>query len=162
MSDPSQRMHTLVIHEEERTGQFVVRTGLHGRLNILTSDRYVIGIIQSNDPHTDFNFELECHKDGKQIGHCSFSIADLPASKLAMTTLPVKGSPDGSTITFSICWITPFNCPLEPQPLALPPVFAIGHRGSGSNRVSRTFLENTLDGFNAAHVLGADFVEFDV
>jgi hypothetical protein len=58
-------MHALLIYEEERKGQFVILPGFHGRLNILSADRYVIGIIHSADPLKDFSFELPCHKDGK-------------------------------------------------------------------------------------------------
>jgi glycerophosphodiester phosphodiesterase len=155
-------MHALLIYEEERKGQFVILPGFHGRLNILSADRYVIGIIHSADPLKDFSFELPCHKDGKQIGKCNFNISDLPDSKLAVQTFTFRGSPDESTITFSICWITPFDCVLESAPFALPPVFAIGHRGSGSNQIATKFLENSFDSFTAANALGADFVEFDI
>jgi glycerophosphodiester phosphodiesterase len=156
-------MHTLIISEEKRTGQFVVNTGMHGRLNIVSADRYVLGLIESSDPMNDFNFELDCMKDGKSIGKCTFMISDLPDSKLAVRTLPIKGSPDGSTITFSICWITPFNGVLDSEASPnFPSVLAIGHRGSGSNRVSQKYLENTMESFSAAQKEGADYIEFDV
>jgi glycerophosphoryl diester phosphodiesterase len=50
----------------------------------------------------------------------------------------------------------------ELRPFDLPGFFAIGHRGSGSNRVATEYLENSIDSFVAANDLGADFVEFDI
>jgi glycerophosphoryl diester phosphodiesterase len=159
-------MHSLVLYEEERTGQFVVKSGMQGRLNVISGDPYVIGMIESSNPLTDFNFDFHCYKDGKSVGKCSFSIAAMPESKLMVATLPVRGSPDGSTITFSICWVEPYRPFMETPhvevPREYPAAFAIGHRGSGSNKITTEFLENTLSSFQAAYKRGADLVEFDV
>jgi glycerophosphodiester phosphodiesterase len=159
-------MHTLILYEEERMGQFVVSSDGQGLLNVLSSDPYVIAIIQSTNPTHDFNFDLECYKDGKPVGKCSFSIADLPESKFMVTTLPLKGSWDGGSITFSVCWVEPYapfsEKPHVPVPMNYPRAFTIGHRGSGSNKVTGEFLENSMASFQAAYNRGADYVEFDV
>lgn len=41
-------------------------------------------------------------------------------------------------------------------------IIGIGHRGSGSNKVSKEYLENTLESLNKAVLDGAEFLEFDV
>jgi glycerophosphoryl diester phosphodiesterase len=159
-------MHWLVLCEEERTGQFVIKSGMQGRLNVVSGDPYVMAMIESSNPLDHFNFDLHCYKDNKSVGKCTFSITSMPESKLMLVTLPVKGSPDGSTITFSICWVEPYRPFTETphlQPVRkLPTAFAIGHRGSGSNKVTDEFLENTMNSFQAAYNRGADYVEFDV
>jgi glycerophosphoryl diester phosphodiesterase len=155
-------MHALIVYEEERTGQFIVNPGWHGGLNILSAERYLIGIMESSDPLNDFHFELDCFKDGKIIGKCSFTVTELFGSTLIVRSFPIKGSPDGSTITFSICWVTPFNSKLSPKPFTFPTLFTIGHRGFGSNKITKEFLENSMEGFIAANSFGADFIEFDV
>jgi glycerophosphodiester phosphodiesterase len=159
-------MHALVIYEEERSSNFAIDGGVQDRLNIFSRDPYFLAMIESNDPIHDFNFDILCSQDGKSIGKCSFSIADMPESKLLVTTLPVKGTMNGITITFSICWVEPYSpfaeAPHVQTSPTWPSAFAIGHRGSGSNKVTNEFLENTMDGFKAAYNRGADCVEFDV
>jgi glycerophosphoryl diester phosphodiesterase len=156
------RMHSLLLYEEERSGEFLIRPGLQGGVNIISSDPFVIAVVQSADPLADFNFQLEGYKDGKPIGCCTFCISELPPSKLKVITFPFKGSPDASTITFSVCWMTPGPDIGGPIPIGYLPFFAIGHRGSGSNRVSTTYHENSMESFKAAHAAGAEFVEFDI
>lgn len=40
--------------------------------------------------------------------------------------------------------------------------FTIGHRGMGSNLVSKEYQENTMSGFKCAYEKNVDFIEFDV
>jgi hypothetical protein len=68
---------------------------------------------------------LNYHKDGKPAA----------ASKLMVITSSFKGSPDASTITFFMCWVTPT--------LAAP---------SPSNRISASYLENLTESFKAAPI----------
>jgi glycerophosphodiester phosphodiesterase len=156
-------MHTLLVREESRSGNFEIPAGFHGKLRVLSSGPSLVGVIQSLDPESDFNFEIRCVKDSNPVGLCQFNVQALSCSKFIQITLPVIGSPDCAFLTLYVCWVTPLQSSITTSvPRSYPSAFAIGHRGSGSNKVSTEFLENTLTSFEAADRRGADFVEFDV
>ena len=156
-------MHHLIISEESRTGDFEIRKGVYGKLEIVSSSPLVAGIVESETPSDDFSFTLPCYKDGKQAGSCHFNIDKMDASKFMLTTLNFEGSVHNASITFAICWVTPYHKKLgEPDVIEFPKAWAIGHRGSGSNRVVKKYMENSMKGFAAAADAGADFVEFDI
>jgi glycerophosphoryl diester phosphodiesterase len=156
-------MHTLLIREESRSGHFEIPKGLHGNLRILSSDPYIVGLIESSNPESDFSFEIDCYKDGKAIGVCTFDINEMPSSKYVQVTLPVTASPDCASITMAICWVTPARTVIsDPITVTYPSAFTIGHRGSGSNKVSHECLENTMKSFHLASSRGAEYIEFDI
>ncbi|OHS94413.1 hypothetical protein TRFO_39400 [Tritrichomonas foetus] len=177
-------MNYLIVKEHHRKGDFEIRKGKHGSIHVVTSSSPVIGYISSEKPESDFNFYLDCYKDNKVIGHCIFDFSMIKDDKLIMKKLPIKGSPDNSYIIFKICWITPYksnlilknmNYDLQneknsfdtsilqiPRKVTYPKWFTIGHRGSGSNKVSKEFLENTIVSCKTAADRGAEFVEFDI
>jgi glycerophosphoryl diester phosphodiesterase len=156
-------MHYLVVQEEGRVGEFEVRKGEHGKLRVLNTEPYVVGLMASEEEEPDFSFRIECFKDDKMVGTCDWNMADMNEAKFMVETLPIKGSSGSANITLAICWVTPYVLNLTGEmELNYPPIFSIGHRGSGSNQVSKAFLENSMGAFEAAGCAGADFVEFDI
>ena len=160
MSHHFEYMHHLIITEESRVGNFEIPPGVYGKLEILGSTPLVAGMIDSENPSQDFNFSLPCYVQGRKVGECSFKIADMDSSKFMLKTLHFT---ENASITLAVCWVTPYHKKLgEPDIINFPKVWAIGHRGSGSNRVVKKYLENSMGGFMAAAQAGADFVEFDI
>jgi glycerophosphoryl diester phosphodiesterase len=156
-------MNWLLFREESRSGQFEIRKGVEGQVQILTGDPFVVAMIESTNPIQEFWFRIPCYKDSKVIGICNFDVSEMGTSKYVCKTIPISGSPDCGTITASICWVTPTHMPLLDQTtIDYPAAFVIGHRGSGSNRIRHEFLENSMKSFEAATENNANFIEFDV
>lgn len=156
-------MNYLIIKEHYRKGDFSIRDNIHSKLEFISLQRPVIGMISSSDPNKDFNFTFDCYKEDKIIGYCSFQFSMMQNKTLSMVELPIKDSPEKASITFKISWILPFRQELyTANPISFPMSFVIGHRGSGQNAISKDYLENSLNSFKAAINKGAQFVEFDI
>ncbi|OHS93333.1 Glycerophosphoryl diester phosphodiesterase family protein [Tritrichomonas foetus] len=108
------------------------------------------------DALKEFSFKIPCNDNDV----LSFDYhTDTKGALYSEITLCIK---ENVSITLQVLIILPFNGLNENIDMVFPSTFTIGHRGSGSNLVTKGFLENSLEGFETAYKSGADFVEFDV
>lgn len=158
-------MNTLLIIEQRRQGSFRIRAGRNGCFTVFSDKPKMTALGSSSKPEEDFNFVLDCFQGEKFIGHIEFSFSMFIDSMFVAKELNVIGAPSNESIFIHACLMVPSDLSEQlntPDTVAYPSLFAIGHRGSGSNRVAKNFLENTLEGFNDARDNGAEFVEFDI
>ena len=161
-------MFTLIGYETKRSHDFDIKTTAYGPVRLMSDTKMLIIFGQSLNPKIDFNFTFPFFIDNVEKGTFKFELSMIEKNKYEKLTLTAQNKLADDKEVYSMSFKIAISEPLEKEiegdhiDVHLPEHFAIGHRGSGSNLVTREFMENSLPGFQKAYERGADVVEFDV
>ena len=161
-------MFTLIGYETKRSHDFDIKTTAYGPVRLMSDTKMLIIFGQSLNPKIDFKFTFPFFIDNVEKGTFKFELSMIEKNKYEKLTLTAQNKLADDKEVYSMSFKIAISEPLEKEiegdhiDVHLPEHFAIGHRGSGSNLVTREFMENSLPGFQKAYERGADVVEFDV